>query len=122
MRFLQGAAVVLAAAGALGLGVTAPAMADTATAPRKVEQLPGDDNGHDVGVFAVAPSCVVLTGGTRGITKVWARATNNCGYAVRFRMIWAWAGDGACKTVSRYWEEERTWTEPRPYVSELRLC
>jgi hypothetical protein len=122
MRLLQKAAVVLVAAGSLGLAATAPAMADdTATQAVPVESLPGADNG-DIGLFAVAPSCVKLNQGRNGNTA-WAEATNQCGYTVRFRMIWAWAGDGACSSNTyRYETRGAASIPPRPYVDELRLC
>ncbi len=52
--------------------------------------------------------------------KSHARAINYCRYPERFRMIWAWALDGACHTVKRSWYEERY--GKIPYVSELRQC
>ena len=72
---------------------------------------------------AAVPNCVSLRQweeeGTF-FTRSWARATNNCGRSIRFRMIWAWAGDGSCHSVSRSWTESRV--GKRPYVSELRSC
>ena len=107
-------------------GGTHGAHADTEAAPTvPVEQLPGDDLGNNVGIFAVAPSCIHLDQWTYK-SVVHAQSTNWCGYVVRYRFIWAWASDGLCLTIpiGGGWEEDRGTGGPLPdpYVSELRLC
>lgn len=79
---------------------------------------------QDLSVAETAPNCVSLDQwDSWDWWKGWkshARAINSCGYGVRFRMIWAWAGDGGCHTIYRSWYEERS--GKGPYVSELRSC
>jgi hypothetical protein len=75
---------------------------------------------------ASAPSCVHLRQwdewrGWRGY-RSWAQATNNCGYTVRLRMIWAWALDGSCTSLAPGWWRREWRTGGLPYVSELRSC
>ena len=78
---------------------------------------------------ATAPSCVNLQQSKQVIRlapdKKIARATNNCSGTQRFRMIWAWAADGSCKSVvPGGWVEESRGIgfPPEPYVNELRKC
>jgi hypothetical protein len=109
------------------IGGAAPALADgVATAPAApVESLPGDDFGNDNGILALAPSCVHLQQGRNGSTA-WANSQNTCSSTQRYRMIWAWAADGACVTVSSGGSHNETRgaanIPPRPSVTELRLC
>ncbi|HEX6340428.1 hypothetical protein [Umezawaea sp.] len=111
---MKTALVGVFAAGVAVLGLAAPAQA--------AEQA-ADDPSYSL--MASAPSCVELSQGRNGGTA-WAEATNRCGYAVRVRMIWAWASDGACTSLpDRYYYRETRGAAsvpPRPYVSELRSC
>jgi hypothetical protein len=93
-----------------GADINAPAISDVET--------------QDVGIAGNPPPCVELTQTNswnwwRG-WKSHATAFNGCGVKHRFRMIWAWALDGACHTVKKSWYEERYGLTP--YVSELRIC
>jgi hypothetical protein len=111
-----------AVAGFAVLGLAAPAQAaEQAGAPAGVAAA--DDPSYSL--MAAAPACVKLSQGRNGSTA-WAEASNTCGYAVRVRMIWAWAGDGSCTSLSNgyYYRETRGAANvpPRPYVSELRSC
>ena len=111
MRVIRMAAVVLAAV-CLSIGMTSPVDA----APRiKTTSV----------VAAVAPSCVLLQQWYSD-GRIVARATNWCGYTVRFRMIWAWQLDGPCVALgngqSYYESRSRIFPYPWPYVSELRSC
>jgi hypothetical protein len=86
----------------------------------------GVDAGSDADAFSVAPSCVNLKQFWKDDNTVRAEATNTCGKTVRFRMIWAWAGDGACNSLPNGWyhweEHDKSRFLPDPYVSELRAC
>lgn len=79
---------------------------------------------QDLSAKIPVPLCVELTQwNSWSWWKGWkshARAINHCRYPVRFRMIWAWAFDGACHSIRRSWYEERG--GKIPYVSELRYC
>jgi hypothetical protein len=79
---------------------------------------------QDLSVNTPAPPCLHLDQwNSWSWWKGWkshARAINRCGHIVRFRMIWAWALDGACHSVRRSWYEERYGLPP--YISELRAC
>jgi hypothetical protein len=83
-----------------------------------------DIEGQDLSAPEAVPSCVRLDQWESwSLLRGWkshARAINNCNRSLRFRMIWAWAGDGACHSVRRSWYEERR--GKLPYVSELRSC
>ncbi|WP_076693728.1 hypothetical protein [Tersicoccus sp. Bi-70] len=75
---------------------------------------------------ALAPSCVYLsqwqTTSWYGAITSHARATNHCSTTKRFRMIWAWASDGDCRSVAAglgYSETRGGWP---PKVTELRSC
>jgi hypothetical protein len=67
-----------------------------------------------------APSCVNLdqwvSSGTRH-----ASVFNNCSYTVRVRLIWRWAEDGRCKTLTRAtgYNESRG---DQAHITELRNC
>ena len=122
MRMLKMAVAGAAVTGFAVLGLAAPAQAaEQAAAPGGV--VAADDPSYSL--MAVAPACVQLSQGRNGSTA-WAEATNRCGYAVRVRMIWAWAGDGACTSLPNnyYYRETRGAANipPHPYVSELRSC
>lgn len=78
---------------------------------------------------ATAPSCVNLAQSKRVIRlapdRIVATATNRCGGTQRFRMIWAWAADGSCRSIpagGSFTEERRIGFPPAPYVNELRKC
>lgn len=83
-----------------------------------------EDQTQDLSARRPAPPCLHLDQwNSWSWWKGWkshARAINRCGHIVRFRMIWAWAFDGACHSVRRSWYEERR--GKIPYVSELRAC
>lgn len=115
------AAACAAAASFVVLGLAAPAQAAEGAQPQSV--VAADDPAFTA--FAPAPSCVGLEQGRDGSTA-WAKATNRCGYTVRLRMIWAWAGDGSCTSLPNNWYLRETRgaanIPPRPYVSELRSC
>jgi hypothetical protein len=115
----KSAAIGAVAAGFAVLGFTAPAQA----AEPAVAVVAADNPAYLL--LAPAPNCVGLSQGRNGSTA-WAEATNGCGYTVRLRMIWAWAGDGSCVSLSNnyYHRETRGAANipPRPYVSELRSC
>ncbi len=119
MRMGKMAAACVAAAGFAVLGLAAPAQAAEPAASVVAADSPS------YLLLAPAPGCVGLSQGRNGSTA-WAEATNRCGYTVRVRMIWAWAGDGACTTLPNnyYYRETRGAANipPRPYVSELRSC
>jgi len=118
MRMGKIAAAGVAVAGFAVLGLAAPAQAAEPAASVAV------DNPSYL-LLAPAPGCVGLAQGRSGSTA-WAEATNRCGYTVRFRMIWAWAGDGACTSLPNNWYHRETRgaanIPPHPYVSELRSC
>lgn len=78
---------------------------------------------------ATAPSCVSLVQSKRVISRapdrIVATATNSCSGTQRFRMIWAFAADGSCRSIpagGAFTEERRIGFSPAPYVSELRKC
>ncbi len=78
---------------------------------------------------ATAPSCVELAHSKEVISlapdKVVAKATNDCSGTQRFRMIWAWAGDGSCRSIGpggSFTEKRPIGSPPLPYVNELRKC
>ncbi|GGC87663.1 hypothetical protein GCM10011512_13270 [Tersicoccus solisilvae] len=75
---------------------------------------------------ATAPSCVYLsqweTRNSIGVITSHARATNNCSSTQRFRMIWAWAGDGPCYSYKPGYQSTASRLGGPPKVSELRKC
>jgi hypothetical protein len=80
---------------------------------------------QDVETQEVVPNCVYLSQWRSG-NRAYGRATNNCSYTVRLRMIWAWATDSACYSLASGWQltgwRLHIWPLPWPYVSELRSC
>lgn len=117
MKVMNTAAVVVAAAALSAVGFVMPAQASTLAVPA------ADDASFTT--MATAPSCVKLKQGRDGSTA-WAEAKNECGRTVRFRMIWAWAGDGSCVSKANGTTHRETRgaanIPPRPYVDELRAC
>ncbi len=69
---------------------------------------------------ASAPSCVHLYQSGEG--NSYATVKNLCSSSIRIRVIWAWAGDGACSTI----HSGHTYVEKRrgkiPYVSSVQSC
>ncbi|VVJ19280.1 Uncharacterised protein [Amycolatopsis camponoti] len=115
----------IAATGAVAAGFAVLGFAAPAQAAEPAAAVVAADNPAYL-LLAPAPNCVGLAQGRNGSTA-WAEATNNnCGYTVRVRMIWAWAGDGPCVSLPNnyYYRETRGAANipPRPYVSELRSC
>lgn len=54
--------------------------------------------------------------------RSYARLTNNCSTAYRFKFVWKHDFDGGCNTIKAGWMRTE-WRQGRdPYVSEFRPC